>query len=64
VNSLQGFTSLRKPSDVESKIIMGDGARAPIEDIGVVSLNLPSGHVLLLKDIVYVPSMRRNLISV
>ena len=60
----KGFTSLRKPSDVESKIIMGDGARALVEDIGVVSLNLPSGHVLLLKDVVYVPSMRRNLISV
>jgi len=43
---------------------MGDGARAPVEDIRVVSLNLPSGHVLLLKDVVYVPSMRRNLISV
>jgi len=59
VNSLQGFISLRKLSDVESKIIMGDEARAL-----VVSLNLPSGHVLLLKDVVYVPSMRRNLISV
>jgi len=43
---------------------MGDGARALVEDIGVVSLNLPSGHVLLLKDVVYVPSMRRNFISV
>jgi len=29
-----------------------------------MSLNLPYGHVLLLKDVVYVPSMRRNLISV
>ena len=43
---------------------MGDGARALFEDIGVVSLNLPSIHVLLLKDVVYVPSMRRNLILV
>ena len=64
VNSLQGFTSLRKPSDVKSKTIMGDGARALVDDMGVVSLNLPSEHVLLLKDVVYVPSMRRNLISV
>ena len=64
VNALQGFTSLRKPSDVKSKIIMGGGARASVEDIGVTSLNLPSLHVLLLKDVVYVPSMRRNLISV
>nr|KYP45766.1 hypothetical protein KK1_032693 [Cajanus cajan] len=64
VNSLQGFTSLRKPSDVESKVIMGDGARASVKDTGVVSLCLPSGHVLLLKDVFYVPSIRRNLISV
>jgi len=64
VNSLQGFTCLRKLSDVESKIIMGDGVIAPVEDIGVVSLNLPFGHVLLLKNVVYVPSTRRNLISV
>jgi len=33
VNSLSGFTSLRKTRDVKSKIIMGGGARAPVEDI-------------------------------
>jgi len=43
VNSLQRFTSLRKPNDVESKIIMGDGARAPIEDIRVVSVRFTDG---------------------
>ena len=64
VNSLQGFTSLRKLSEAESKIVVGDGARVDVMDIGVVSLLLHSGHILLLKDAVYVPSMRRNLISV
>jgi hypothetical protein len=64
VNSLQGFTSLRKPSDTEAKVIVGDGARVPVLEIGVVSLLLPYGHNLILKDAVYVPSMRRNLISV
>ena len=63
VNSLQGFRSLRNPSKVESEIIVGDGARIVVEDIGMVSLNLPSGHTLLLRNAVYVPSMRRNLIS-
>lgn len=59
----KGFTSLRKPSKAESIVIVGDGARVVIEEIRVVSLDLPSKHTLLLKDVVYVPSMRRNLIS-
>ena len=63
VNSLQGFRSLRKPSKAESEIIVGDGARVAVKDVGMVALNLPSGHTLLLKNVVYVPSMRRNLIS-
>ena len=61
VNSLQGFRSLRKPSKAESEIIVGDGARVAVKDVEMVSLNLPSGHTLLLKKVVYVPSMRRNL---
>jgi len=64
VNSLQGFASLRKPSDAEAKVIVGDGARVPVLEIGVNSLFLPSGHTLILKDAVYVLSMRRNLIYV
>jgi len=43
---------------------VGDGVGVPILEIGVVSLFLPSGHTLILKDAVYVPSMRRNLISI
>jgi hypothetical protein len=54
VNSLQGFTSLRKPSNAEAKVIVVDGARVPILEIGVVSLLLPFGHTLILKDAVYV----------
>lgn len=34
------------------------------EHIGVVSLKLCSGHVLNSNIIIYVPSMRRNLISI
>ncbi|RDX68048.1 hypothetical protein CR513_53007, partial [Mucuna pruriens] len=62
MNSLWGLTSLRKPSDFESKIIMGDGVRVLVVDIGVITLCLPFGHTLLLIDVVYVPSIRRNLI--
>ncbi|KAI5401976.1 hypothetical protein KIW84_066439 [Lathyrus oleraceus] len=30
---LKGFTSLRNPSDIEEKVIMGDGARVPVMKI-------------------------------
>jgi len=42
LNSLQGFTSQRNPSDVEAKVIVGDGVGVPIVERGVVSLLLPS----------------------
>ncbi|KAK7394679.1 hypothetical protein VNO78_15214 [Psophocarpus tetragonolobus] len=41
---LKGFTSLRKPSDVEAKIVMGDGAGIPKQTHKPASLSL----VLLL----------------
>lgn len=43
---------------------MGDGARASVVEIGFVSLFLPSKHILILKYVVYVTSIRRNFISI
>ena len=43
---------------------MGNGEKALVEFIGVINLPLASGGALVLDDIVYVPSLRRNLISV
>uniref|UniRef100_A0A2N9IDU9 Integrase catalytic domain-containing protein n=1 Tax=Fagus sylvatica TaxID=28930 RepID=A0A2N9IDU9_FAGSY len=43
---------------------MGNGEKALVEFIGVVNLPLASGGVLVLDDVVYVPSLRRSLISV
>ena len=63
-NSLQGLKNLRKPSDAELIIRLGNGDRVQVEQIGAISLVLSSGHILNLKDVVFVPSMRRNLISV
>ena len=52
------------PNEGELMITVGNGASVKVEHIGVVSLELSTGHVLNLKDTVFVPSMRRNLISV
>lgn len=43
---------------------MGDGDRISVMKIRFVTLLLPSGHILVLKDAVYVPLMRMNLISI
>uniref|UniRef100_A0A2N9I4J9 Integrase catalytic domain-containing protein n=1 Tax=Fagus sylvatica TaxID=28930 RepID=A0A2N9I4J9_FAGSY len=63
-NSLQGFKSKRRPSEDEKYLYVGNGVQVEIELIGVVSLKLESGYELVLENILYVPSMRRNLISI
>ena len=43
---------------------MTNGVEAEVEAIGDLSLELDDGFVLQLSDVLYVPSLRRNLISV
>ena len=43
---------------------MANGIEAPVEAIGELPLELDNGFVLLLRDVLFVPSLRRNLISV
>jgi hypothetical protein len=60
----KGFKSKRRPNDGEVAVYLGNGEKALVEFIGVVNLPLASGGVLVLDDVVYVPSLRRSLISV
>ena len=43
---------------------MANGVQAEVEAIGELPLELNDGFVLKLTDVLYVPSLRRNLISV
>ena len=63
-NSLQGFVSKRRPSENEVSLCVGNGVQVKVEFIGVVKLSLESGFSLVLENTVFVPSMRRNLISI
>ena len=45
-------------------MFMGNGEKAVVEFVGVVVLVLESGFHLELVDALYVPSLRRNLISI
>jgi hypothetical protein len=48
----------------ERTIRVANGVEAEVEAIGDLSLELKDGFVLKLSDVLYVPSLRRNLISV
>ncbi|PHU05794.1 hypothetical protein BC332_26616 [Capsicum chinense] len=52
------------PSQVEEMIYMPNSATAKVEGIGKVGLKMTSGKVLTLNNVLYVPELRRNLISV
>ena len=62
--TIQGFINQRKLNKDESKLTMGNNEKADVMFVGDVILILDSGFKLMLKDTFYVPSFRRNLVSV
>ena len=63
-NLLQGFRTRRTLQIGERRIKVANRVEADIEAIGDLSLELDNGFRLQLSDILYVSSLRRNLISV
>ena len=63
-NSLQGFHSTRTTLRSERRIEVANGVEAEVEAVGDISLELAGGFNILLRDVLFVPSCHRNLISV
>jgi hypothetical protein len=63
-NSLQGFHSTQTTRRSKRSIEVANGVQAEVEAGGDISLELADGFKLLLRDVLYVPSLHRNLISV
>jgi hypothetical protein len=63
-NSLLGFRSTRTTQRRERCIKVANRVQADVEAIGDLSLELANGFMLLLRDVLCVPSLQRNLISV
>ena len=57
---------MRSKGSLEKEICLwlGDMSKVTAVAVGVVSLHFPGGKILVLKDYLYVPNIRRNLISV
>ena len=64
INSLQEMTNKRRSSKHEEFVYMGDGSKVKVEFFGMIKLRLATKSFLLLHDVAYIPSLRRNLISV
>jgi hypothetical protein len=48
----------------ERSIEVANGVQGDIEAVGDISLELADGFMILLRDVLFVPSLHRNLISV
>ncbi|KAM1476645.1 hypothetical protein ACFXTO_038605 [Malus domestica] len=62
-NSLNGFQKQKEVGNAIYNVFVGEGTKVAVESVGIVKLVLCFGFVLELKDVLYVPKMRRNLIS-
>ncbi|RVX10368.1 Retrovirus-related Pol polyprotein from transposon TNT 1-94 [Vitis vinifera] len=63
-NSLQEMTNKRRSSKHEECVYMGDGSKVKVEFFGIIKLKLIIESFLLLHNVAFIPSLRRNLISV
>ena len=63
-NTLQGFRSIRQCRDREIKLTLASNATILAVIIGITTLELQNNRILVLPDVLYVPNLRRNLISI
>jgi hypothetical protein len=47
-----------------SSVLMGNGSHASIRGVGTIDLKFTSGKIVQLKNVQYVPTIRKNLVSV
>ena len=50
--------------DTNLEIILGDNSTYPVKGTRTVTLHLSQGQVLHLQDVLYVPNLKKNLVSI
>ena len=56
--------SQKGPTNLEQHVYMGDNSRAKVDIMGIIKLKLATKYILELQEFSYVPSIRRNLLSI
>ena len=57
-----GTNLVEKKTNFE--IILGDNATYPVKGIGIVILHLNQGQTIHLQEVLYVPDLKKNLVSI
>ena len=63
-NSLQALRNLKRLSEGEMVVRLENRDKVQVEQIRVISLYLFTTHFLKLKNVIFLPFMKRNLISI
>lgn len=50
--------------EIDLKIILGDNSSSPTKDSGTVSFHMDQGKTLIVQEVLYVPSLKKNLVSI
>lgn len=50
--------------DFSEEVTIGDNSTYPAKRVGTCSIKLKSGATILLKDVLFVPGIKRNLVSI
>eukprot|EP00253_Pinus_taeda_P001425 PITA_01425 len=56
------YNLIEKESNLE--IVLGDNSKYPMKGIGNVTLQLNQGNTIHLQDVLYVPDLKKNLVSI
>lgn len=58
------YFSEYKPARANQKVSLGDNRQLQVKGVGSVRFNLPRGQSFELKDVLHVPEISKNLVSV
>ena len=61
---LQGFQETRRPSKDEVCVFQANREPTPVLTVEIISVSLNNSRFLVLNNVLYAPSIRRNLLSV
>ena len=64
ITSYKDYLSTLVEKESHHKVKLGDNYQYPIKGIGEASYQLEYGKLLKMKDILYVPGLKKNLLSI
>jgi len=56
------YTLIEKETNLE--IVLGDNSKYPVKGVGNVTLQLNQGNTIHLQDVLYLPDLKKNLVSI